>query len=80
MTVHYTKRAVKDLERLPRTGQRRIVEAVDRFAMSGVGDVRTLTGQWRGRFRLRVGTLRVIFRMDDGINVIRVLHRREVYR
>lgn len=40
MTVHYTKRAVKDLERLPRTGQRRIVEAVDRFAMSGVGDVR----------------------------------------
>lgn len=65
MTVHYTKR---------------VVEAVDRFAMSGVGDVRTLTGQWRGRFRLRVGTLRVIFRMDDGISVIRVLHRREAYR
>ena len=42
MTVHYTKRAVKDLETLPPAGQRRIVEAVDRFAMSGVGDVRAL--------------------------------------
>lgn len=80
MTVHYTKRAVKDLERLPRTGQRRVVEAVNRFAMNGVGEVRTLTEQWRGRFRLRVGTLRVIFRMDDGVNVIRVLHRRDAYR
>lgn len=80
MTVSYTDRAVKDLESLPREDRRRVLDAMDRFATSGVGDVRALGGQWRGRFRLRVGTWRAIFRMEHDIVVIHVLHRREAYR
>ena len=80
MTVHYTGRAVKDMENLPHKDRERVMDAVDRFAASGVGDVRALGGQWRGRFRLRSGAWRVIFRMESGIVVIRVLHRREAYR
>ena len=80
MTVRYTDKAARDLENLPRKDRQRILDALDRFAVSGVGDVRALGGRWRGRFRLRVGDLRAIFRMEDEIVVIRVSHRRGVYR
>ncbi len=80
MTVHYTNKACKDLESMTHNNRRRVVEGLDRFAQSGLGDVRALTGRWRGRFRLRVGSFRAIFRTDEGIIVIRVLHRREAYR
>ena len=81
MTVRYTRRAAKDVEALPPPDRRRILDAADRFAATGAGDVYALGGRWRGRFRLRTGSRRTIFRKeDDGIVVIRVLHRREAYR
>ena len=80
MIVHYTDHAAKDMENLPLKDRQRVLDVVNRFAASGVGDVRALGGQWRGRFRLRSGIWRVVFRMEDGIVVIRVLHRREAYR
>ena len=80
MTARYTRRAAKDMEDLPLDDRKRVLNAVDRFAASGVGDVRALGGQWRGRFRLQVGNRRVIFRQENDIVVVRVLHRREAYR
>ena len=41
MTVRYTDKAARDLENLPRKDRQRILDALDRFAVSGVGDVRT---------------------------------------
>lgn len=76
----YTNRALKDMESLTPLDQRRVLDAVERFAASGIGDVRALGGQWRGRFRLRVGKWRAIFLKEGGIVVLRVLHRREAYR
>ena len=78
--TRYANRAAKDMRNLPLEDRERVLNAVDRFAASGVGDVRALAGQWRGRFRLRVGRWRVIFRREDDIVVLRVLHRREAYR
>ena len=80
MTVRYTDKAARDLENLPRKDRQRILDALDRFAVSGVGDVCALGGRWRGRFRLRVGDWRAVLRMEDEIVVIRISHRREVYR
>ena len=45
MNVRYTDKAAKDLESLPRKDQQRILGALDRFAVSGVGDVRALGGR-----------------------------------
>ena len=80
MTVRYANRAAKDMQNLPLEDQERVLNAVDRLAASGVGDVRALSGPLRGRFRLRVGHWRVILRRDGDIVVLRVLHRREAYR
>ena len=80
MRLSYTEKAIRDLESLPPDTRQRIVEAVERFAESGAGDVRALRGQWRGRYRLRVGAWRVVFRINRDMVVLRVLHRGQVYR
>ena len=58
---------------------RRIVDAVNRFAVDGHGDVKHLQGD--DALRLRVGDYRVIFdRVGDDVSVRYVSHRREAYR
>lgn len=57
------------------------MRALRSFAEEG-GEVRKLKG-FTDRWRLRVGTWRVIFRYDaDGraVSVVAVLHRSEAYR
>ena len=59
----------------------RILRALDRYGESGEGDIRALSGEWDGYFRLRVGDFRVIFQTSvEEITVLRVRHRSDVYR
>ena len=59
----------------------RILHALTEYGDSGSGDVRTLTGEWQGHFRIRVGDYRVIFTISkDEITIVRVRHRSESYR
>ena len=40
-----------------------------------------MRGEWQGCYRLRVGEYRVIFRyIGDGLEVLAVGHRSDVYR
>jgi mRNA interferase RelE/StbE len=76
------RRAQKELAQTPREDQERIVEAI-----RGLGEnprppgCRKLTG--REGWRIRVGNFRVIYEIDDGQQLVTVLHlgnRRDVYR
>jgi mRNA interferase RelE/StbE len=72
--------ARRDLKRLDRPVQRRILDALDRFVLDPrSGDIRKLNSlQWR----LRVGDWRVRFSFDDEnqvIVVLRVLPRGRAY-
>ena len=52
-----------------------------RYGKTGEGDIRALTGEWQGYFRLRVGDYRIIFfAAPEEITVLRVRHRSDVYR
>ena len=58
------------------------MEAVDRHARTGTGDVKRVKGRSKGDLRLRVGDWRVFFvyESDDRIIVInRVAHRGRAY-
>jgi len=58
----------------------RVVRAVYQYAMTGIGDIKHLAGR-PGRWRLRVGDYRVVMEVtEEDIQVVRVGHRREVYR
>jgi mRNA interferase RelE/StbE len=59
----------------------RILRALTRYGESGEGDIKALSGEWDGNFRLRVGDFRVIFQIvPEEITILRVRHRSDVYR
>lgn len=80
--VEFTPSARKDLRRLDRSVQQRIVHALDRLAAGErlSGDIRRLAGSTE--YRLRVGDWRVRFELDGDrllITVVRVLPRGRAY-
>ena len=74
--------AAKDLERVSKSDRLRIVDAIDRLAGHPlVGSA--LKGDLRGLRRLRVGDYRVIYEVRNNdlvVLVVRIAHRRDVYR
>ena len=59
----------------------RILPALTRYGESGEGNIKALSGDWDGYFRLRVGDFRVIFQTSpEEIAIVRVRHRSDVYR
>jgi mRNA interferase RelE/StbE len=80
-TVIWSNVARADLRRIDQTQAMEILLALTEFAKTGTGDVERLKNGPEPRFRLRVGDYRVLFRLEaDAIRVIKVGHRREVYR
>lgn len=82
-SIEFTPAALRDLESLPRDAQKRIGKKIDSLAQNPrpAGAVAIKGGE--GLLRLRVGTYRVIYRVEDDrlvILVVRIGHRKEVYR
>lgn len=79
LRVQFLPRAEKQGAALDRTVRERVLDAIDRFALTGVGDVLPLKGR-PGSFRLRAGDYRVIFELSGVDLVVTMIgHRREVY-
>jgi len=83
MRLEITEPAEKDLAGLDKETQRRIKTALDRLITYPQNvDLKKLHGSPE-RWRLRVGDWRVILRIDREqmiLYVLRIRHRREVYR
>jgi mRNA interferase RelE/StbE len=82
VSISWDRRAVKELAALAKRDQQRVVAAVEQLRDEPLrGEL--LSAEWKGLRRLRVGTYRVIYAFDGTrllISVVRVGHRREVYR
>lgn len=72
--VQWQPAASRDLTRLDRQIQERILAAVERLARTGLGDVKLLRGKSPKEYRLRVGGWRVRFTRDDSACCLVVLH------
>jgi len=58
-----------------------ILEAIHRYAETGVGRVKPLSGEFESFLRLRIGNHRVfLMETADTITIHRVRDRREAYR
>ncbi len=58
-----------------------ILEAIHRYAETGAGQVKPLSGEFEGFLRLRVGDHRVFFQETaDSLTIHRVRDRRDAYR
>src|SRR5260370_35608614 len=81
MRFVWPESARSELRAIDREIAVRILNSLTRFADTGEGDVKALSGVWQTYSRLRVGDYRVIFSIrPEEVTVIRVRHRSEVYR
>jgi mRNA interferase RelE/StbE len=77
-TVSYTISATRQLRKLSAEIRERIIDKLRRYAESGAGDVKALSGQPGAR--LRIGDYRVVFvESADVISVRAVGHRSDIY-
>ena len=80
--VEFAKSAQKELNKLPKQTTLRIAKAIDKLSADPrKGNVRPMVGT--KSWRMRVGDYRVvydIFEMKLTILIIRIRHRKDVYR
>lgn len=81
-SLRIKKSAAKALAKITKPDRLRLIEAIDRLRDEPhAGGV--LKGEFSGLRRLRVGDYRIVYEVIDAelvVLVIRVGHRREVYR
>jgi len=80
--IRWSHESSRNLDRLDPDVADRVLQALDRFAIEGVGDVRRLAGIDPPEYRLRVGKWRIRFQInhaDETIDILHVLRRDEAY-
>ena len=84
--INITKRAQKQLFKLPVTIRERIAEQIFMLGHNPDNpslDIKSLTNDPEARLRLRVGNYRVKFNRDDEIRIVEIVrigHRKEIYK
>jgi mRNA interferase RelE/StbE len=77
----YTHRAVRDIEALDPKIKARIGMQLERFSGDPMQHAEKLVHASLGSYRFRIGDCRVVFDVEgENIVVLRVGHRREIYR
>lgn len=82
ISIRWERRAAKELAGLPKEHQQRVFDAVTSLRGDPLKGT-VLSAEWKGFRRLRVGSYRVIYAFDGAVllvSVVRIGHRREVYR
>lgn len=83
-SVEFTRQAEEDLARLDKTIAQHIANKIDWLSQSMESIIPApLKGQFRGKYKLRVGDWRVIYSLEHSsqlITIYAVRHRREVYK
>ena len=78
--ISYKKSVRKDLVSLSKAEARRILDKIERELTIRPNNCPPLKGQFAGLRRLRVGSYRIIFVVqDEEVLVLRIGHRRDVY-
>ena len=79
--VEYKASVAKDLRCLDRSTALRVLGRIEKALVTEGKKGEPLAGEFAGMYRLRVGEYRVVYaRTDEGYLVLRIGHRREVYR
>jgi len=83
--VEYLPEAIKELASLDKPIQKIVKEKIDQLSADPSAlknNIKVLGGIDDGRYRLRVGNYRIIYRLENEtitITIIRIGHRKEIY-
>jgi mRNA interferase RelE/StbE len=79
-TIKLSKKATKDLEKLSRANQKRVIEKLELLQEGLTGDIKKLTN-FSPEYRLRIGDYRILFELEENTIIIyRVLYRKDAYQ
>ena len=79
--IHFEPAVPAQVRAIPQHIAMTILKAIHRYAETGAGRVKPLSGELEGFLRLRVGSYRVFFKETaDTVTIHRVRDRREAYR
>lgn len=77
------RRASKSLRGLPEPSKSRIVSALNELQRDPFsGNVKALSGKWKGFFRRRIGDYRILYGVDTDVRVVSIesiSHRKDAY-
>ncbi len=77
----YTRKAYEDIQQLDRVAQKRLAKKLEQFAQDPLKYSKKIHDPALGTYRFRVGDYRIVFDLDGNkIVILRVGHRREIYR
>lgn len=80
-SVAYKASVERDLRRLDRKAAVRVITALEARLGRDPDAGEPLKGDFAGLFRLRIGEYRVIYsKTGPGVLVLRIAHRKDVYR
>ena len=79
--VAYKASVDSDLRRLDKPTARRLLERLERVLSQDPHAGTALRGEFHGLFRYRVGSYRIVYaKTSDGVLILRIGHRKDVYR
>lgn len=86
--LQYTKHAKKDLLNLDKKSSQRIILKLEDYCLNNSNPLqfaKKLSGCFKGLFRFRIGVYRIIFYKNSQgkiiiLTIIRIKHRKEVYK
>lgn len=81
--VVFTRRALRDFSALPPKDRERLAKRIDALASDPRPHGAKKLEGLEGLYRLRVGAYRVLYTVEDDVitvTVVRVGHRRDIYR
>jgi mRNA interferase RelE/StbE len=79
--IVFTRRAAKDISKLEPEIKEKIGDALKRYSKDPLNYARKMGDPSLGNYRFRIGDYRVILDIEgDEIIVLRVGHRKEIYR
>lgn len=79
--ISFKKSVNKDLNRLSKDEVARILDKIENDLPSAALECPLLKGKFKGLRKFRVGSYRIIFAiLEDQILILRIDHRKEVYK
>jgi mRNA interferase RelE/StbE len=79
--IRFKKSVFKDLEKIHPKHREQILDDLEKGTCHNASKVKALKGEYQGLFRIEIGNYRVIFtKTGDDVLILRVAHRKEVYR
>jgi mRNA interferase RelE/StbE len=81
--VEYAKGVAKDLKPLPKSVKAKALDVVEKILAVDPYQGKPLKGPYQGFYRYRIGDYRIVYSIEEDrliIFVLRIRHRRDVYR